>query len=716
MLRGFRLWALALVAVLAAPLHAQQTQTPPALLIADQVRIDGNSRLIATGNVEALHDGARLTASRIVYDRTTDTLTVTGPLRITLPDGTVLLSDSANLDRTMENGLLRGARLVLDEQLQLAAIEARRVQGRYTQLSRVAVTSCQVCGRNQAPLWQIRARRVVHDETERQLYFDDAQFRILDVPVFYIPRLRLPDPTLKRAQGFLIPELRSSTLLGFGIKTPYFIPLGDHADLTLTPYLSTVTRTMEYRIRRAYRSGDIQITGAVSDDTVRPGEIRGYLFAEGAFTLPRDFRLTFDAEAVSDDTYLSDYDITSRDRLSSEIRIEQIRRDRLIAASLSHFQSLRATEDNATQPTIATDTRVEKRWWPAFGGEVRLNAVAHGHYRYSDLATDSSDADTVPDGRDMARVNLGLSYLNRWTLAGGLRLGAEVGLLADAFRIRQDDSATPSHAALTGSAAVDLRWPLTRTAPDGARDLLEPVAQIGWTGGTRNAVPNDESTRVEFDEANLLSLSRFPAADRRERGLTGALGLRWVRHHPQGWSGALTLGRVWRETSDPDLTRSSGLQGTASDWLLAGQLELNNGLELTGRGLLRDDLGFSKAEARAALDRGRWALDATYVLLAADPDEDRDTALSEWNFRGSYDVTRFWTASANWRYDLSDDALARGGLRLDFRNECIEVGFSVSRRFATSGNVEASTTFGLTVALKGFSTGGSAKDYRRTCS
>jgi LPS-assembly protein len=44
------------------------------------------------------------------------------------------------------------------------------------------------------------------------------------------------------------------------------------------------------------------------------------------------------------------------------------------------------------------------------------------------------------------------------------------------------------------------------------------------------------------------------------------------------------------------------------------------------------------------------------------------------------------------------------------------VDFSVSRSFASSTNLEPSTDFGLTVALTGFSTGGSGKEYRRSCS
>ena len=69
---------------------------------------------------------------------------------------------------------------------------------------------------------------MVHDSRNASSISTNAQFRVLDTPVFYLPRLRLPDPTLERATGFLVPSLRNSSLLGFGVKVPYFIRLGDH--------------------------------------------------------------------------------------------------------------------------------------------------------------------------------------------------------------------------------------------------------------------------------------------------------------------------------------------------------------------------------------------------------------------------------------------------------------------------------------------------------
>ncbi|KUF11956.1 LPS-assembly protein LptD [Pseudoponticoccus marisrubri] len=715
------LLSLLLALALALPAQAQtQAQTDEtadaALLVADQVFVEGEERLVATGNVEALQGDTRLTATRITYDGTTDTLSIDGPIRIVDPAGNVLVADQAELDQELTNGLLVGARLVLDQQLQLASVEARRVEGRYTQLSKVAVTSCQVCADSGPPLWQIRARRVVHDQEERQLYFDGAQFRVLDIPIAYIPRLRLPDPTLERARGFMIPSVRSSSLLGFGIKIPYFIPIGDHQDITLTPYLARESRTLEFRYRRAFYRGDLTVTGAISDDTLMPDTARGYLFAEGAFRLENDYQLEFDLAAVSDISYLNDYGVAGGDRLDSTLSLTRIRPDVFFQTNLVHYQSLRASEDNDTQPTLVGDIRYERRHFlDRLGGELRLTGEAHTHYRWSSLNVDGPDADTEVDGRDVARVNAEISWRDRWTLPGGLRAGLSTHLWLDHYSTRQDATSAAEVSRATPGVAVELRWPFQRQGASGGRTLIEPVVQMGWVGGSRPRNPNDESTRVEFDEANLLSLSRFPAADRREHGATLAAGLRWMHRAPAGWTTALTLGKLWREDTDPEFSRSSGLEGEESDWLLAGRFAHPVGLTLSVRGLLDREARLSKGEARAGWSNARMDLGASYLLLVTDADEDRATAQSEWTFDGLWRVNERWSTSLEARYDLADARLDRTGIGLQYQNECVQVDFSASRSYASATNLEPSTDFDLTVALKGFSTGGSAKEYRRSC-
>ena len=691
-------------------------QSNPAVLVADNVFITRDRTLVAQGNVEAFQGTTRLRARAIRYNEATGGLQIEGPITITEGDDTVTLADAAELDQGLQNGLLTGARLILNQQLQLAANQITRVEGRYSQLYKTAVTSCHICTDGKAPLWQIRARRVVHDQLEQQLYFDDAQFLIRNTPVFYLPRLRLPDPTLKRATGFLIPSIRSTSQLGIGIKIPYFIRIGDHKDLTVTPYLSSATRTLELRYRQAFVRGRIEFNGALSRDDERPGATRAYLFGRGDFDLRRNYKLHFDVQAVSDNAYLSDYGYSAQDRLTSELTVSRTRRDEYIRGSFFIFESLREDEVNDTLPTIALDGEYERRYFPrTFGGELRFNLQAHSHIRTSDLPFDSADLDTIVDGRDVARLNGSFEWLRRATYRSGLVTDFRTGLSFNAFDITQDDTFAQNHAEIVPHAALALRYPMVRRGAGGVVQTLEPLVQLAWTGGNRLDIPNEESTRVEFDQGNLLALSRFPRPDRRERNGVAAIGLNWARFDPNGWDTHLTLGQVLRKTPDTSFSDSSGLTGTVSDFLVAGQIKTNTGITLTGRSLFDEDFDFAKAELRGEWTFARGRLGGSYIWLAADPAEDRAQDVSEIFLNGDYAINKHWTASADWRFDVADDRAATAGLGLTYNNECVSVNLSTRRRFATSTSVEPSTDFGFNIGLRGFSALPSAEKSAFSC-
>ncbi|MEL6451400.1 MAG: LPS assembly protein LptD [Pseudomonadota bacterium] len=707
--------AIWLAAALGGPQAMAQDDAGPAVLVADEIQVTRDRRLIARGNVEAFQGTTRLTASAIEYNPDTGGLTITGP--ITLDDGTGvrILANQADLDKDLQNGLLTGARLVLNDQLQLASVQMNRVGGRYTQLYKTAVTSCQICENDpRPPLWQIRARTVIHDEEARQLYFEHAQLRIRNTPILYLPRLRLPDPTLDRATGFLIPELRINSLLGTGIRLPYFIKLGDHRDLTLTPYLANDTRTLEFRYRQAFRTGRIIFEGAYSEDDLQQDEQRGYLFAAGEFDLRRDFVLQFDIETVSDDAYLSDYGYSGKDRLDSQIQVSRARRDEYVRLSYINFKSLRDDEDDDVLPSDVADVLYERRFFPSvIGGELRLAAAFHTHERQSDVTTDVN-GDGIVDGRDGLRFNVDAEWLRTY-LVGGMQVQTRLGIAGDSIKISDDDTFDGGDSGLAPSAAVVLRYPMVRRSAGGVTQFLEPFAQFSWVGGDGLHVPNEESTRVEFDEGNLLSLSRFPATDRRERGWAVALGGTWARLDPDGWSSSLTLGQILRQEVQADFNETSGLSSTTSDFLLAGKLDFNGGLSVSGRTIFDETFDVAKAEVRGDWSNDRLDIGGSYIWISEDADIDLTEPIGEFTFDGAYRIDKFWTASVDWRYDLEEGRAATAGAGLTYTNECVRVGLSINRSFADSTTIEPSTSLGLTVSLRGFSADTGTRTEVKSC-
>lgn len=701
---GLALWAAPAMQLLAQT----STQVPaegPVSLVADSVRINGDDTLIAEGRVEILQGARRLTARRVIYDDKTQKIQIEGPL-VLHENGTRIEANAASLNRDLSAGLIRTARVILAENVQIAAAEIARVDTRYTQFSRAVATSCKICNDGRAPIWQIRARELVQDTQERQLYFRGAQLRILDVPILYLPRLRLPDPSVKRARGFLLPKIRNTSELGTGIKIPYFIPIGSDRDLTLTPYLARGTRTLEWRYRQAFRNGSISFEGAFSRDRVRD-DMRSYLFGSGEFDLARGYKLTFDAEATSDKTYLLQYDYSKKDRLDSQIALTRTRRSEYVLARLTHFETLRDSEDNSTLPPIALDLQIERYVYPSsIGGRVRLAAGLHGHYRYSE---------TDQIGRDVMRLTSAVAWDRQWTTAQGLRLNTFAGIDADLYSVAQDSTYDSSFGRVTPTIGADLRWPLARYTPQGATHILEPVVQLLWRKTYGDTPPNEDSIRAELDEGNLLAWSRYPGQDRRETGLRAVLGMTYTRIDPTGWETRLTFARSLRQDRDPDFSETSGLRGASSDWLVGIDVALGSGLRILNRTHLNTNFDPTKSESQISWQTGEMDLSATYAWLQSDPSEGRSTAVSEWHLDTRYRLARHWTGAVKWRYDFVTARSSSATLGLEYRNECVEVDVSVSRRFTSSTNLEPSTSFGLSINLTGFQSGGRSDSYVRSC-
>lgn len=671
----------------ASPLQAQV-----ATLVADSLELDGEGAIVAEGNVEVFYEGAVLQASRLRFERQGNQLILDGPIRLAQNDQIVLLADAGELDADLRNGILRSARVVLEQQLQLSAARVRRVDGRYTELSRTIATACRICEEGSPPIWEIRARRVVHDQQERQLYLDDAQFRVGGFPIFYWPSLRLPDPTLTRATGFLLPRLTTSTQLGVGLKFPYFIRLGDHADVTLTPYVSTQTTTLEFGYRQEIRRGDLSFRGAVSSDRLRAGE-RSYLFGEGRYALSRGYQLNFDIELVSDPAYLLEYDYSGKDRLDSAVAITRTRRDEKILFEFTDFRTLRASEIpiQDTLPNTLFEAGYDRQIaGDLFGGTLWVSA---------DLMALSRRSSAPGDGRDVVRTGAEVTWQGSRIFGPGIIAELQTGAAVEVYAVNQDPAFETGAVRATPSAALTLRWPLMRDDGFGGTQILEPVVQLAWSKSSGADVPDEDSILPELDEGNLFALSRFPGSDRREEGFRGAAGVTWTQTYAEGGELALTVGRIFRFDDD------GALADDVADWLASARLVGVSGFEAFGRVLAEDDVGLTRAVGTVGWRGERARLSGSIIRSFADPDAPTEDDTAELAFDGAVQFGRHWEGELDWRYDLVADRPTSAGLGLNFRNECLSVAFDISQRYTDSTSVDPTTTASLSVSLGGIGGG-----------
>ena len=672
-------------------------------LIADEIKINQAGELVASGAVTVWYEDRKVTASSITYASQNDKLIIRGPIRIIDNQSTMILGDQAELSEDLKVGIIKSAKIILGYQVQIAAAKVLQKDARYSEAFNIAATSCHVCI-NKTPLWQIRARKIVQDKFEKQIYFEHAQLRVLDIPVFYLPFMRLPDPSLKRATGLLAPKLKTSSVLNTGIKIPYFIRLNKHKDFTITPFYSPKTKTIEYRYRQAYTSGFMLIEGALTRDALIPNKNRAYILSDTSLILQNGYNLGIQLQAVSDPSYLFEYDFAQLDRLNTKLELSRSMRYQNSEVKLSNYHSLRENENNATQPTLVAEGAIESRLNPdMIKGEIGLEANFLKSYRYSDLNNDGPDSDTLVDGYDTTRLSLLSNWDHGWEIANGIILHFENEFGLSQYYVQQHADIGPKATRMFGVGAVGLRWPWYRINSNGGIGVVEPQIQLVRSVSSNSAVPNDDSTQVEFDEGNLFRLNRAPGLDLIENGSRLNVGLAGSQFMDSGSNLSWKIGRVLRSEALSTFPSGSGLSNSISDWLLATNFQQKNGIELINRALIASDGVVTKSETSLKVNRNQHQIRATHVELTKDSNISQNQSLSSVTLEWNYNLNSNWRSDSKFQFDSNIGRLSKLELGLRYENECVNVDLSSSRSFSTSSTLIDKTDFTLSVELTGFS-------------
>ena len=267
------------------------------LLQADQVVYDSDSQTVsAVGHVEIV-DGVRiLDADNVTYDENSDKVTASGHVSVTDEKGNVAFADHVVLTDRMRDGALNGFGALIGKNGRLAATDAQRIQDRLVIANHAVYSPCKICVQKgqRNPLWQVKSERVVLDQVNHRIHFTDATVDVLGVPLLYTPYLTEPDPTVKYASGFLAPDAGTLTKIGYFVRLPVYLALGDTSGLTVQPEFTTQGGEMveaEYRQRWNNSGMWLQASGTYNSNGGLGGapgtQDYDHLFGAGRFALER---------------------------------------------------------------------------------------------------------------------------------------------------------------------------------------------------------------------------------------------------------------------------------------------------------------------------------------------------------------------------------------------------------------------------------------------
>lgn len=692
---------LIVVALAVAPASAQQENgdgDPPVLVTADELTFDQDTgTATAKGNVEISQGERVLRADFVTFNESTGLVTANGNVVLMEPTGEVIFAEYAELTDAMKEGFVRGLRMLLEEDARLAAVSGQRRGGVETQLNRAVYSPCRQCleHRPNTPLWQIKARRVTHNQETHDIVYRDARLEILGVPVAYTPYLSHPDPSVDRRTGFLTPTYGSSNDLGFTLQLPFFWAIKPDRDLTLDPIVTSdegFVASGEYRQR--FGAGELRGRASATADAQPDGsgDSRGHVDVSTRFDLTDIWRAGADINLASDDTYLQRYGFTSADTLLTQGFAEGFAGRNYARVEGLYTQDLRAGIDQDKVPIV-----VPKLDYAAVGQPSRIGA------RWT------ADANFQAVSRPQGTASQRLSLIGGWQLP---RIGPFGGVYtlnttvqADLYNVsNRADDPTSDFEGVTGrifpQATLEIRYPFVRTAGN-TQQLIEPVGAIVASPDNANSddIPNEDSLVFEFDETNLLVADRLPGRDRVSDGQHVAYGLRAGVFGLSGGSTTAFVGQSYEFRTGDTFANGSGLEDNLSD--IVGRVTVSPGQFLDIRyktRLDKDRLDFNRNEVQLSTGVPVLRLAADYVFFDRTDDFDQREEIT---IGLTSQVTDQWTISGQTRQDLTEDGGSLShNVSINYNCDCLLLTIDLRRSFTRDRDIPPTDSVFVRVTFK----------------
>ena len=716
----------------ASPLQQESRVDPEAklLLEADELVYDFDREVVsAVGGVQIYYGAYVLDAATVTYDQRSGRLVASGGVRILEPSGNVINAETVDITDDFRDGFVASLNVLTIDRARFAAQSGERRDGNLLILRKGVYTACEPCADNpgRPPLWQIKAERIVHDQAERTVYYENASLEFLGVPIAYTPIFFHADPTVRRKTGFLTPRIRETEALGIGVTTPFFWNLAPNYDLTFAPTPLTrqgLLMETEWRHRLLTGSYSIRAAGILQQDRGAfaglsgDREFRGSVRTIGDFAINSRWTTGWDLTATTDRTFNRDYRIsgaTAKD-LPSTVYLTGLSDTNFFDARGYYFRVQREDtvdfgpdripgtgddyehDDQAEQAVVHPVIDHNYLWDdPVLGGELRLDSnVTSVSRQETDQRLIDLNGELVTDYSGVAgtysRATSKAEWQRKILAPGGQVLTPFSYVQADVNWAEPDDTVPGlDHDVLARAmpaVGIDYEWPFLATAGSSVH-TFGPKAQLIARPNEQfiGDLPNEDAQSLVFDDTTLFARDKFSGYDRQEGGTRANLGIVYQGLFASGASvdalfgqSVHLAGRNSFEEDDHALTGvDSGLDERTSDYVGRVTVNSGTGVAVTARARIDDeDLVVNRGELNAIAAAGRNVASVGYAYLRESPGAGVFEDRQEISAGAVVALNKFWAVSGAIVYDLENSSTVRQSIGLAYDDECLNLSATYS--------------------------------------
>ena len=455
-----------------------------------------------------------------------------------------------------------------------------KIDGKGNEFTKSVFTLCDYRKDDSCPPWSIQASKMKHDKAQKTVYYDNAVIKVYDVPIFYLPKLSHPDPSVKRRSGFLPPSLTNSKNLGSGFKAPYFWAVSHDKDMTLTSNMFDSERPLflsEYRqaFKRSNLILDLGYTEGfkkIEKSKKKVGD-RSHLFAKFVknFETKNNSENNFEIslQNVSDDKYLKLYKIKSNlasyevDTLESSISYTHQSDDTFIGFNASVYETLK--EDyNDKYEYILPDVILNKNLFSNKYGSADITSNLKVHNYDTNKYTKFYINDIDWKYRNIS-FDSGLSG----KILGKLK---NINYEAKNTEFKKDPTSE-----IFGALGYLTQLDLFKETEKKFNHLLTPKMLVRFA-------PNHmrkENNGPRLNHLNIFSLDRLSSDKNFESGLSATLGFDYeIKDIDNDKQFNLKIGQIVNKKENKNMPSSSSLDEKLSDVVGNMDFKVNNEIKL----------------------------------------------------------------------------------------------------------------------------------------